>query len=97
MMKGTPQLSAIALLVYKFGDRIPGGGFEVHIPHAEITGMSPHGTFQEIPDPEGSGVRWQYFPNFTVDGGTAVDCPTPKEIVLLPEDPANILDDGKSP
>jgi len=67
MIKGNPQVVAIALLVYKFGQRIPGGGFEVVVSSAEMTGMSPHGIFQEVPDINGRGVRWQYFPNHTID------------------------------
>jgi hypothetical protein len=61
-MRGSPQLNAIALLVKKFGERIP-GGFEVRVSALDLTGMSPRGTFQEVPDTDGRGVRWRYFPN----------------------------------
>jgi hypothetical protein len=61
-MRGNPQLNAIALLVKRFGERIP-GGFEVRVSALELTEMSPHGTFQEVPDLNGRGVRWRYFPN----------------------------------
>jgi hypothetical protein len=62
MMRGNPQLNAIALLVKKYGVRIP-GGFEIRVSALELTSLSPHGTFQEVPDLDGRGVRWQYFPN----------------------------------
>ena len=77
MTRANPQLNAIALLVYKFGQRIPRGGFEVCITAAEMTSMSPHGTFQEVPDIDGRGVKWQYFPNHTIDaeGRTVPDEP----------------------
>jgi hypothetical protein len=37
--------------------------------------MSPHGTFQEVPDLDGRGVRWQYFPNrtITIEGHSVPD------------------------
>jgi hypothetical protein len=67
MMQRNPQLTAIAFLVKKFGERIAGGGFEVRVTVADMLAMSPHGTFQEVPDIDGQGVRWQYFPNNTID------------------------------
>ena len=66
MVKGNVQLTALALLVKKFGERIP-GGFEVRVGASELIEMSPYGTFQEVPDMNGRGVRWQYFPNTTID------------------------------
>ena len=74
MQRANPQLSALALLVYKFGKPIP-GGYEVHVSALETTEMSPHGTFQEVPDADGKGVRWQYFPNrtLTIEGRTVPD------------------------
>src|SRR5271170_6009892 len=68
MMRGNPQLQAIALLVRKFGTKIPGGGYEVEVTHKEMAEMSPHGTFQEIPELDLHKVRWQYFPNNTIEG-----------------------------
>ena len=78
MINRNPQLNAIALLVYKFGERIPGGGYEVKISAVEMTEMSPHGTFKEVPDPITQMVRWQYFPNHTIntEGRTVPDEPT---------------------
>src|SRR5271157_1079374 len=67
MQRANPQISALALLVYKFGQRIPGGGFEVEVTLAEMTSMPPHGTFQEVPDNLNRTVKWQYFPNHTID------------------------------
>jgi hypothetical protein len=65
-MKGNPQIAAIAFLVKKFGERIP-GGYEVRVTALDLHEMSPHGIFQEVPDINGKGVRWQYFPNVTID------------------------------
>src|SRR5271167_1346468 len=67
MINRNPQLSAIALLVHKFGEKIAGGGYEVRITSAEMMEMSAYGTFQEVPDIDQRGVRWQYFPNKTID------------------------------
>jgi len=77
MINRNPQLAALALLVYKFGERIPGGGFEVKVSAAEMTALSPHGTFKEVPDPITQMVRWQYFPNYTInaEGHTIADEP----------------------
>lgn len=66
MFKNNPQLSALALLVQKFGERIPGGGFEVHVTAAEKMAISPYGIFQEVPDGI-LGTKWQYFPNPVLD------------------------------
>jgi len=66
MINRNPQLSAIALLVMKFGDRIK-GGYEVRISQLEMMTMSQTGTFQEVPDVATQTVRWQYFPNITID------------------------------
>jgi hypothetical protein len=66
-MQANPQLTAIAFLVKKFGERIPGGGYEVKVTASDMMSMSPHGTFQEVPDIDNRGVRWQYFPNNTID------------------------------
>src|SRR5208337_2169933 len=63
-----PQLSAVALLVRKFGKKIPGGGYEVEVSHEEMKDMSRYGTFQEVPELDRHLVKWQYFPNPTVDG-----------------------------
>jgi hypothetical protein len=65
VLRSNPQLAAIALLVRKFGEKIAGGGYEVRVKASELTSMSPHGTFQEIPGTD--EVRWQYFPNNTID------------------------------
>lgn len=77
MQRGNPQLFALALLVQKFGKQIQ-GGYEVHASAVEMISMSPHGIFQEVPDADGRGVRWQYFPNHVIDieGGTVPDEPT---------------------
>lgn len=66
MINHNPQLTAIAFLVKKFGEKIE-GGFEVRVTAADMLSMSPHGTFQEVPDIDNRGVRWQYFPNVTID------------------------------
>jgi hypothetical protein len=83
MQRANPQLSALALLVQRFGKQIP-GGYEVHVSALEMTTMSPHGIFQEVPDADGRGVRWQYFPNHVIDieGGTV---PDEKPAAQLPE------------
>lgn len=84
-----PQLNAIAFLVKKFGERIAGGGFEVRVTALDMTSMSPHGTFQEVPDIDGKGVRWQYFPNPTIDAepgswkDVTLESVTPESIVKL--------------
>ena|ERR1700674_2557264 len=85
MINRNPQLSAIALLVHKFGEKIAGGGFEVRITAAEMKAMSPHGTFQEVPDFDGRGVRWQYFPNVTIDaeGHVVPDSVTPEGVTAI--------------
>ena len=83
MTNRNPQLTAIALLVRKFGEKIP-GGFEVRVSAIELTEMSRYGTFQEVPDPLLQVVRWQYFPNDTIDieGHVVVPDEEPK---VLPE------------
>jgi hypothetical protein len=67
MIHANPQLSAIALLVKKFGKRIEGGGYEVEVTASEMMGMSPHGTFHEVPAIDRSMVKWVYYPNNTID------------------------------
>lgn len=67
MPANNPQLAAVALLVRRFGNRIGKGGFEVEVSFEELAGMPPHGLFQEVPDPLKRTVKWQYFPNDTVD------------------------------
>jgi hypothetical protein len=67
MLSGNPQLSALAFLVYKFGEKLSNGGYEVRVTAADMTKMSRHGIFQEVPDVDGRGVRWQYFPNHVID------------------------------
>jgi hypothetical protein len=83
MLRGNPQLTALAFLVYKFGERLPSGGYEVRVTALEMTEMSPHGTFQEVPDTDGKGVRWQYFPNRTIniEGHTVPDEPEKKDAI----------------
>ena len=81
MINRNPQLSAIALLVMKFGDRIK-GGYEVRISQLEMMTMSQTGTFQEVPDVATQTVRWQYFPNITIDADGHV---VPEEPKLLSE------------
>jgi hypothetical protein len=78
MVRSNPQLSAIALLVRKFGTRIAGGGYEVEVSISEMMEMSPHGTFQEVPSLDQRVVKWQYFPNVTIDaeGHVVPDEPT---------------------
>lgn len=63
-----PQLAALCLLLRKFGTKIPGGGFEVAIAFEDMANMSPHGTFQEVPELDKRQVKWQYFPNPTIEG-----------------------------
>jgi hypothetical protein len=84
MQRGNPQLSALALLVQRFGKPIQ-GGYEVHVSALEMREMSPYGIFQEVPDIDGTGVRWQYFPNriLDIEGHTVPDEP---EKILLPAD-----------
>ncbi len=67
MMRGDSRLSALALLVRKFGKRIEGGGYEIEVTALEMTGMSQHGTFQEVPSSDGLSVKWRYYPNTTID------------------------------
>ena len=63
------RLAAIALLIRKFGARIPGGGYEVTVTADEMRTMLPGtGVFQEAPGENATSVRWQYFPNHTIEG-----------------------------
>lgn len=75
MIQGNSQISVLAMLVRKYGERMPNGGFEMRLSALEITEMSRHGTLQESPDPDGRGMRWQYFPNrtLTIEGHTVPD------------------------
>ncbi len=66
-MDQNPQLSALCLLIRRFGARIPGGGYEVSVSHREMAEMPRSGTFQEVPEPDKATTRWQYFPNPTID------------------------------
>ena len=43
MINRNPQLAALALLVYKFGERIPGGGFEVKVSAADLVAIVREG------------------------------------------------------
>jgi hypothetical protein len=83
MINHNPQLTAIALLVRKFGEKIAGGGYEVRVTATEMMEMSPHGTFQEVPDIDHRSVRWQYFPNITIDaeGHVVPDSVTPEGVI----------------
>jgi hypothetical protein len=85
MMQGNPQLQAIALLVRKFGKRIPGGGYEVEITHQEMMEMSQWGMFQEVPELDLHKVRWQYYPNNTIEGvgGIVPESVTPEDVKQL--------------
>jgi len=67
-VRGNPQLMAIAMLVRKFGTKIPGGGYEVTISHEEMANFSQWGMFQEVPDLDLKQVRWQYYPQNTIEG-----------------------------
>ena len=81
MIRGNPQLSALALLVHKFGKRIEGGGFEVEITAEEMMKMSPYGMFQEVPSVDRRTVKWQYFPNHTIEGEVITqESVTPKSV-----------------
>jgi hypothetical protein len=88
MMRGNPQLQAIALLVRKFGKRIPGGGYEVEITHQEMMEMSQWGMFQEVPELDLHKVRWQYYPNNTIEGEVV----TPESVTPSGVDPVYIQD-----
>jgi KaiC/GvpD/RAD55 family RecA-like ATPase len=66
-VRGNPQVNAVALLVRKFGRKIPGGGYEVEVSRDEMMRMSPHGTIHEV-SVEPNVVKWQYFPNPTIEG-----------------------------
>ena len=88
MINRNPQLSAIALLVRKFGEKIAGGGYQVEISVSEMMEMSPYGTFQEVPTLDSRSVKWQYFPNNTIDveGHVVPDSVTPEGVTeKLPE------------
>ena len=67
MVRNNPQLAAICLLLKKFGKRVEGGAYEVEVTYEEMASMSPHGTFQEVPRMDVRTVKWQYFPNITID------------------------------
>lgn len=80
-------MTAVALLVRRFGKRIEGGGFEVEVTFEEMAGMSPHGVFKETPRHDLRVVKWQYFPNDTIDveGHVVPDGVTPEGATELPE------------
>lgn len=89
-MRGNPQLSAIALLVRKFGDKIEGGGYEVFVSAAEMVGMGSDGMFQEVPDMEKRGVRWRYYPQPTIEG----ELITPKSVTPEGVEPEKLPEVG---
>lgn len=73
-MNTSPQIAIIALLVRKFGKKIEGGGYEIEVSHQEMQDLLlPDGTFQEIPNLEMHKVKWQYFPNPTIEGTITVE------------------------
>lgn len=74
------QLSAVALLVKKFGKRVK-GGFEVEVTFEEMTALGGDGTFQEIPNHNMRTMTWRFNPNDTIDvEGRTV----PDEVPLAP-------------
>jgi hypothetical protein len=83
-MRSNPQLSAIALLVRKFGTKIPGGGYEVEVSHTEMKEMSQYGMFQEVPEMDRHVVKWQYFPNNTIEGEVVTPQSVTPESVIDP-------------
>lgn len=89
MVRNNPQLAAICLLLKKFGTRV-GGAFEVEVTAAEMMEMSQYGTFQEVPSVDRRTVKWQYFPNNTIDAepGSWKDV-TPESVT-----PKGVIEDG---
>lgn len=55
------------MLVKKYGDRVPGGAYEVFISDEDVVAMSKFGELQEQRDLERAGMYLRYFPNPTVD------------------------------
>lgn len=68
MSSGVAPLQAIAVLIRKFGKRIPNGGFEVEISHQELKDLSQYGMLNEVPELDRHVLRWQYYPNNTIEG-----------------------------
>ena len=66
-----PRLVGLALVVRKYGTRVPGGRWEVFISDADVKSMSPHGQLQQQRDDEKKGVFLRYFPNATIEGELA--------------------------
>lgn len=84
MSSGVAPLQAIAVLLRKFGKRIEGGGYEVEVSHLELRDLSPYGTLTEVPVLDMATLKWQYFPNNTIEGEVKPDV-TPEHIPLPPE------------
>jgi hypothetical protein len=80
------SINAVALLLRKFGTKIPGGGYEVEIAYEEVAALSRFGQIQEVPNLDAKTVKWQYFPNPTIEGvgGITPDDVTPESVT--PED-----------
>jgi hypothetical protein len=68
MSSGVLPLQAIAVLIRKFGKRIPNGGFEVEVSHQELKDLSQYGMLNEVPELDRHVLRWQYYPNNTIEG-----------------------------
>lgn len=77
MSSGVQPLMAIAVLIRKFGKRIP-GGYEVEVSHLELKDLSPHGALSEVPELDRSVIRWQYYPNNTIEGELTPNSVTPE-------------------
>jgi hypothetical protein len=79
-----PRLVGLALVVRKYGTRVPGGAWEVFISDEDVRTMSPHGQLQQQRDQERGGVFLRYFPNATIEGeGTFSDPVTPEGVTPI--------------
>ena len=61
-MMPNPLLAALALVVRSTERKFRAAAHEVEVSHTEMKEMSPHGTFQEVPEPDRHVVKWQYLP-----------------------------------
>ncbi len=77
-MQNDPRMAGLALIVRKYGARVPGGAYEVFVSDAEAKSLlTPWGSLQEQRDAEKGGVFLRYFPNATIEGEGAFGDVTP--------------------
>lgn len=63
------ELTIVAAMCKKYGEKVEGGGYEVFFPMSLIASLPPKGVVQQVQTaPNNPGVKLRYYPNPTVHG-----------------------------